>query len=78
MPQAVQKAASRRPPGNPSILRAGKEEYERHGAEKHHEVVPLEVTRDAVCLRDEAATIVEIPHDEIDARFFSAESDIKN
>jgi len=43
-----------------------------------HEIVPLEATRDADGLRDEAATIVKILHDEIDARFFSAESDIKN
>jgi len=38
----------------------------------------LEATRAADGLRDEAATIVKILHDEIDARFFGAESDIKN
>jgi len=43
-----------------------------------HKIVPLEATRDADGLRDEAAKIVRILQDEIDARFFSAESDIKN
>ena len=40
--------------------------------------MPLEATRDADGLRDETATLVKILQDEIDARFFSAESDIKN
>jgi len=43
-----------------------------------NEVVPLEATHNADGLRDEAATIVKILQDKIDARCFSAESDIKN
>jgi len=42
-----------------------------------HEIVFLEATRDAESLRDEAATIVKILHDEIDARFFIAKIDTK-